>query len=597
MKMAARVTTLLVVALMSSTSIASAQAILAGTWTSLRTHEDDQDRGPGPDLGDYLGLPINDAARVFADSWDASRLTLQEHQCRVHVAPYIYHGPLNLRIWEERDPMTQQVIAIKNYISTYEQTRTIWMDGRPHPSPFAPHTFMGFSTGRWDGRTLVVTTTHLKQGWLRRNGVPESDQTTMVERFIRNDKYLTHLAIISDPVYLAEPMIRSSDFVLATQDNATWLWPCVYVEEISGRPKGEVPHHLPGENPFLQEFVKRTGAPAAAVRGGPSTIYPEYQARLTGRGPGVDPAEAPRVSQAPNPDTGTLEALPVQGNVHLLAGGGSNVVVSVGSSGALVVDSKSSAMVEPMLKEIEKLSTSGKPVRYVLNTSGDTDHVGGNESFAKALGSLRNWTIINTPGASQTAVQIIAHDNVLRRVASLPSTAWPTETFVGASKELHFNGEPVFMYHVPSAHTDGDSIVFFRHSDVVATGDIFRTDSYPVIDLAKGGRVQGVIDALNLVLDLAVPAHHEEGGTFVVPGHGRISDEFDVLEYRDMVTIVRDRIQALIDKGQSLEQVKAARPTRDYDPRYGATSGAWTTDMFIEAVYRSLTRGTPTTAG
>jgi hypothetical protein len=122
------------------------------------------DRGPGPDLGDYTGLPINDAGRLFAESWDASRLTLQEHQCRVHVAPYIFHGPLKLRIWQEKDPMTQQVIAIKNYISTYEQTRTIWMDGRPHPSAFAPHTFMGFSTGRWEGHVLVVTTTHLKQG-------------------------------------------------------------------------------------------------------------------------------------------------------------------------------------------------------------------------------------------------------------------------------------------------------------------------------------------------------------------------------------------------------------------------------------------------
>ena len=156
----------------------------------MRSHEDDQDRGPGPDLGDYTGLPINDAARLFAESWDASRLTLQEHQCRVHVAPYIFHGPLRLRIWEEKDPETQQVVAIKNYISTYEQTRTIWMDGRPHPSAFAPHTFMGFSTGVWDGDTLTVTTTHLKQGWLRRNGVPESDQTTVVEHFIRHGAVL-----------------------------------------------------------------------------------------------------------------------------------------------------------------------------------------------------------------------------------------------------------------------------------------------------------------------------------------------------------------------------------------------------------------------
>ncbi len=576
-----------VIALVLCSVPVSAQVMLAGNWIPYRTHEDEQDRGPGPDLGDYLGMPINDAARFFADSWDASRLTLQEHQCRVHVAPYIYHGPLNLRIWEEKDPETQQVIAIKNYISTYEQTRTIWMDGRPHPSLYAPHTFMGFSTGRWEGNHLVVTTTHLKQGWLRRNGVPESDQTTMVERFIRHDKYLTHVAIISDPVYLAEPMVRTTDFSIAVQDNASWTWPCEYVEEITGRPKGEVPHYLPGENPYLKEFVERTGAPAAAVRGGPETIYPDYQAQVQ-RGTPARSVEAPRVSQARNPDTGELEVLRVQRNVYLIAGGGSNVTVQVGPSGSIMVDSKSGPLTERVLAEIKKIAVSTKPVQYLLNTSADADHIGGNEALTKVLGSANTWTIINTPGGSQTAVKILAHDNVAGRMSHLPASAAPSETFIGREKEFYFNGEPVFMYHVPAAHTDGDSIVFFRQSDVVATGDIFRTDSYPVIDRQRGGSVQGVIDGLNLVLDLAVPAHHEEGGTYVVPGHGRISDEFDVLEYRDMVTIVRDRVQSLIKKGKTLEEVKAARPTLDYDSRYGATTGNWTTDMFVEAVYRSL---------
>jgi glyoxylase-like metal-dependent hydrolase (beta-lactamase superfamily II) len=283
-----------------------------------------------------------------------------------------------------------------------------------------------------------------------------------------------------------------------------------------------------------------------------------------------------------------VQLLPVQGNVYVLAGAGGNVVVQAGASGGLLVDSKSAAQAERILGEVKKLSTSGKPVKYLLNTSADPDHVGGNERLAGTLGSLAKWTIINTPGASQNAVQIIAHDNVLPRVSALPSTAHPTETFVGLEKELYFNGEPVLMSHIPAAHTDGDSIVFFRKSDVVATGDIYRTDSYPVIDLPRGGSVQGVIDGLNRVLDLAVPAHHEEGGTFIVPGHGRISDEFDVLEYRDMVTIVRDRVLAMKKKGMTLEQVKAARPTADYDPRYGASTGTWTTDLFVEAVYRSV---------
>jgi glyoxylase-like metal-dependent hydrolase (beta-lactamase superfamily II) len=578
---------LLIVVVLVISEAASAQAILAGNWNPYRNHEDEQDRGPGPDLGDYLGISLNSAARLFADSWDASRLTLQEHQCRVHVAPYIYHGPLQLRIWEEKDPETQRIVAIKNYISTYEQTRTIWMDGRPHPSPFAPHTFMGFSTGKWEGNVLTVTTTHLKQGWIRRNGVPESDQTTLYERFIRNGKYLTHVVIITDPVYLAEPMIRTTDFQIATQDNGNWLWPCEYVEEISGRVKGEVPHYLPGENPFLLEMVKRTGVPEAPMRGGPQTVYPEYQKRLTV----VDTAEAPRASQAKNPDAGQLDVLPVQGNVHLLAGAGGNVVVQVGQSGAIMVDAKSGAITDRMLAEIKRLMPVNKPVRYVLNTSADTDHAGGNESLTKVLGSATNWVIVGTPGASQTTVKIVAHDNVLGRMNNRPTSAWPTETFVGREKEIFFNGEPVVMYHVPAAHTDGDSIVFFRRSDVIATGDIYRTDSYPVIDVQKGGSVQGVIDGLNLVLDLAVPEHHEEGGTFIVPGHGRISDEFDVVEYRDMVTIVRDRIAAMIKKGLTLDQVKAARPTHDYDSRYGATTGAWTNDMFVEAVFRSLKQG------
>jgi hypothetical protein len=248
-------------------------------WSSPR-QEDSQERGAGSDLGDYGGLPINEAARQFADSWDASRLTLQEHQCGVHVSPYIYRGPMNLRIWEDRNPETQEVVAMKHYISTYEQERTIWMDGRPHPSQYAAHTFMGFSTGQWDGNVLTVQTTHIKHGWVRKNGLPESDEATMTEHFIRHGNVLTRVSILYDPVYLTEPLIKSDDFVLDTVAHANWLWPCEYVEEIVGRPVGAVPHHLPGANPFLREFSDFWSLPYEAMRGGAESMYPEYEEKV-----------------------------------------------------------------------------------------------------------------------------------------------------------------------------------------------------------------------------------------------------------------------------------------------------------------------------
>jgi glyoxylase-like metal-dependent hydrolase (beta-lactamase superfamily II) len=554
---------------------APGQVLLSGVWTSLRAFEDEQERGPGPDLGDYLGIPINDAGRLRADSWDASRLTLQEHQCRVHIVPYIYRGPHNLRIWEEKDSETQQIVAIKNYISTYEQTRTIWMDGRPHPSQNAPHTFMGFSTGKWEGDMLTVTTTHMKQGWLRRNGLVESDRATLVEHFIRHGQYMTHVSIVTDPVYLTEPLIRTSDYALAAQDPGNWLWPCEYVLEITNRPKNAVPHHLFGDNPFLHEFPQRWKIPEEATRGGPDTMYPEYRANMK-----LSSHAANSVPVAP--PANDLEVLPVQGNVYMLAGPGGNTTLQVGATGVLIVDTQTAPLTDKMLAAIRKLSN--KPIRYVLNTSADLDHTGGNEGIAQAAGSVTKVEVVNTPGqtASQT-VQILAHDNVLPRMSTRPTLAWPSETYIDDEKELYFNGEPVLMYHIPKAHTDGDSIVFFRHSDVVSTGDIFDTNRYPVIDIDRGGGLQGVIDGLNRVLEIAIPAHHEEGGTYIIPGHGRICDEFDVLEYRDMLTIIRDRIQAMIKKGATLEQVKAAHPTSDYDPQYGSNA-----ENFIESAYRSL---------
>ena len=226
------------------------------------------------------GLPITDGARLAADTWDASRLTLPEHQCKVHIAPYIYHGPLQFRIWEERDPRTQRLVAFKHYINTYEQERTIWMDGRPHPPAWAPHTWMGFSTGKWEGDILVVTTTHIKQEWIRRNGVPNSDQSTMIEHFIRHGNILTHMVQWTDPVYLTEPLLRSEEFVLHERTAGNWLWPCEYVDEVADRPRDEVPHYLPGKSPYAGDFAYRYGIPLEAANGGAETMYPEYRDKL-----------------------------------------------------------------------------------------------------------------------------------------------------------------------------------------------------------------------------------------------------------------------------------------------------------------------------
>ena len=268
---------LLVSALLSAPAFA--QEDLSGSWNP-QFMEDQPERIPGPDLVDYLGIPINAEARQWALSWDPDRLTLPEHQCQVHTAAYIYRGPLELRIWEERDPQTQELVAIHNYTSTYEQNRTIWMDGRPHPPAYAAHTWMGFSTGHWDGNILTVYTDHIKQGWHRRNGIPSSDEITLTEHFIRHGDHLTHVSVVTDPIYLTEPLIKSQDYVRATSSNGNWLWPCEYVDEAPGRPQGVVPSFLPGENPFTTEFAAKYGIPAQAVLGGADTMYPEYEKKL-----------------------------------------------------------------------------------------------------------------------------------------------------------------------------------------------------------------------------------------------------------------------------------------------------------------------------
>jgi len=280
--------------------------------------------------------------------------------------------------------------------------------------------------------------------------------------------------------------------------------------------------------------------------------------------------------------SGDIKMFPVQGKVSMLVGAGGNIAVQAGSEGVLVVDSGLAAHAEKTLAAIRGVSEA--PIRWLVNTSFLPDHTGGNALLAKH-GSTTN----------ANPLPIVAHENVLTRMSAQPggsasasSLAWPTDAYVKRTKDFFFNGEPILVYHPERGVTDGDSIVHFRRSDVLVAGETWVTTRYPLIDLTHGGGVQGVIDGLNYLLDIAVPAHQQEGGTFVIPGHGRVGDEADVLEYRDMVTIVRDRIKDMVQRGLTLAQVKAARPTLDYDRQYGADTGPWTTSQFVEAIYTDL---------
>jgi len=250
---------------------------LSGEWAPL-FHEDQPERIPGPDIGDYLGLPINEAARLHGDSWDASILTLPEHQCKPHPADYSPRGPANLRIWRDIDHDTQALVAIHTHISWQQPERTIWMDGRPHPPEYAAHTWQGFSTGKFDGDMLTVTTTHLKLGWIRRNGIPRSDKATLTEHFVRHGDYLTLISVVNDPVYLTEPFVRTTNWVNDPHQLIA-PYPCQAVVEIE-RAQGTVPNHLPGSNQFLREFAAKFSLPFEPTRGGAETMYPEYTMKL-----------------------------------------------------------------------------------------------------------------------------------------------------------------------------------------------------------------------------------------------------------------------------------------------------------------------------
>jgi cyclase len=280
-----------------------------------------------------------------------------------------------------------------------------------------------------------------------------------------------------------------------------------------------------------------------------------------------------------NFDAVNVEVKKVQGNIYMLTGAGGNVTVQVGDEGVLIVDTQFAPMAPKILSTVRKLSD--KPIRYIINTHVHIDHAGGNEPLAKADGA-----------------KIIAHENVLK-VMSAPKDgssddrfraapgARPTETF-SDRKTLHFNGEDIDIIHIPTAHSAGDSIVFFRGSNVISGGDVFAIVRYPVVDFDGGGRVTGTIAGLNQILALSDPAK-VKGRTYIIPGHGRLCDREDVVKYRDMSVILRDRVQAMIKKGMTLKEIQAAKPTAEYEPLYGATTGLGATDSFIEDLYNSLT--------
>jgi hypothetical protein len=257
---------------------AGAQINLTGEWAA-RVHEDFTDRVPGDVQGDFTGVPLNDSARRYAEAFDVTRVAVLEHQCQPYNVAHIYRGPLQFRFWEEKDPANQQIIAYRQYLGTYMQWRTIWMDGRSHPPAYAPHTHMGFSTGRWDGDILTVNTTHIKKEFYRRSGIPSSDETTLVEHYIRHGNLLSHVMIITDPVYLTEPYVNTQEFALMERGNQNWLYNCEYAMEVP-IPKNDVPHYLPGQNAFIEDFAKLFGLPFEAVFGGAETLYPEYVPKL-----------------------------------------------------------------------------------------------------------------------------------------------------------------------------------------------------------------------------------------------------------------------------------------------------------------------------
>jgi hypothetical protein len=330
-------------------------------------------------------------------------------------------------------------------------------------------------------------------------------------------------------------------------------------------------------------------------------VQPQERSALGGAYPGT-PSPQARNQLLQNGDgqvhvllvrQGDLYPVP-EASIYMLVGAGANITVQVGSNGLLLVNTGKAGMSDQVLAAIRSFSNA--PLRTIINTDVGGEEIGGNLAIAPTGATITGGDVVNAVGSGRAGLTtIIAAQQVLDRMSTpgspdaQPSGAWPTDSYTLPQKDMWFNGESIRVYHQPAAYSDGDSMVYFRHSDVVSAGNIFSTTSYPVFDPQRGGSIQGIIDGLNrLVYQIMIPAQQNDGGTLVIPNHGYLSSFSDVVFYQEMVILIRDRIQHLIDRGMSLQQVQAAHPTFEFDPRYGATTGPWTTERFVEAVYLSL---------